>query len=255
MQDLVRGRGSTHPIEDAVVVEAGVNEERRVVDKAPYVAGIVWVGRRIGVAKQGERTVWRVGHILLQVPCVLALLCFDIELGHKRPAAGLISLRTLYGLQGVGTHFNENTGSYLCTKSTAGICVWAAIQPITARRGRVRSSLSRVTAPPTVCNPDALKVKFQGVGMFVDVVSEVCRRMVSKCSEGSPMTDARILTGNIHSCILPRLSAYQHQHKGGTHTLARQVELLPFQVGENFQELLQEANNVLRDVVLVLVGS
>ena len=76
-------------------------------------------------------------------------------------------------------------------------------------------ALYNILAQHRVAHPDALQIKVDGTRVLVDEVRDV---------------------RHVHACI----------------TFARNPELLAFELREDSQELVQEANKLLRDVLLVL---
>ena len=78
--DSDRKGGKTHSVEDTVNVESRVDSERGVEDHVPDVASTVGLG---ALPRQREKTLGRVGHVLLHIVGVVALRCDGVKLGHE----------------------------------------------------------------------------------------------------------------------------------------------------------------------------
>ena len=130
------------------------------------------------------------------------------------------------------THLNEKTPSYLCTKSTAGICSWTTSHPRTAVQECVRQKNESQGEQRTVRNPEPVQCQIQVRGVLVDVVGQVYHQH-QRCTAADWTVS---LTRNVHPCI----------------TLASQVQVLALQLREDLEELLEEAYDLSSDIILVL---
>ena len=79
-----REKGRTHSVEDAVDVEGGVDEHRRVEDEVPDVAAGVELG---ALAGEGEEPFGREGDVLGDVAGVAALFSDGVEVREEGIAA------------------------------------------------------------------------------------------------------------------------------------------------------------------------
>ena len=150
------------------------------------------------------------------------------------------------------TDLKANTFSYLCTKSTAGTWLWTMSQPITAAfESRISEAPSRTSEETHghwskyPANPGrVLPLSFS-------------RRCSSQCLY--PCISQKIMwfqdsTYKAHTCLRTDLlsKVIRSSSRSCTHTFTCDVEFLPFEFWENFQELFQESYEVSCHIVLVL---
>ena len=133
-------------------------------------------------------------------------------------------------------YLNEKTPSYLCTKSTAGICSWTTSHPRTAVQEAIREVRHSFLAKGalTVRNPEAIEGEVQVRRVLIDVVRKVYADLMSIVT--AMISECEVLTRYVHARI----------------TLASQVQILALELLEDIEELLEEPDDLRRHIILVL---
>ena len=103
--------------------------------------------------------------------------------------------------EGRRTYLNEKTPSYLCTKSTAGICSWTTSHPRTAVQDVIHEvrHCAETEKTLTVRNPEAIEGEVQVRRVLIDVVRKVYAGLMSIVL--AMISECEVLTRHVHARI------------------------------------------------------